>query len=491
MASHAKSSTSTTLSIFSGEFLPDLNAQELGERLSSRKGFVWIKRDITPLEQDKIFRLGLPGIGFMPENRRVYPNGPIAAHVLGFTNIDNQGIAGIEKYIDSQGLAALNGFGFHMMPQDLKPITLSIDLDVTHAVRDELAKGIEKFKAKSGAAAIMNVNTGELIALESLPDFDPNDPVNANEPDRINRMTVGVYEMGSTFKALTLAMALDAGKVTLNSLIDARESLRYGRFTIHDFEAQHRMLTVPEVFTYSSNIGAARMALMIGVNGRKAFLAKMGQLKRLRTELPESAVPLIPAHWGVLNTMTIAFGQGLNVSPLQAMMAVAALVNGGTMIRPTFLKRSVGDAMKNAVRVVKPETSEELRYLMQLNAEVGTARAANIKGYYVGGKTGTADKIVNGRYANNRVFTTFMAIMPANKPQYLFLTLLDEPQGIPETHGFRTAAWNSGEITGKIIKRVGPLLDLPPRSDPTLPFPLLAKLGYTPANEPATGGTAH
>jgi cell division protein FtsI (penicillin-binding protein 3) len=471
--------------------LPDLDAQELHERLSSHKGFVWIKRDISPKEQDAIFHLGLPGIGFLPENRRVYPNGPIAAHVLGFTDVDNKGIAGIEKYIDGQGLAALNGFGFRMLPDDLKPITLSIDLDVTHAVRDELAKGIEKFKAKSGAAAIMDVNTGEVIALASLPDFDPNHPVDARDPDRINRLTVGVYEMGSTFKALTLAMALDAGKVTLNSRVDARESLRYGHFTIHDFHAQHRMLTVPEVFTYSSNIGAARMALMVGVDGHKAFLTKMGQLDRMRTELPESAAPLVPQNWGELNTMTIAFGQGLNVAPLQAMMAVAALVNGGMLIRPTFLKRSPDDAMKGAVSVVKPETSEALRYLMRLNAEVGSAKAADIKGYFVGGKTGTADKIVHGRYSNDRVFTTFMAIMPADKPQYLFLTLMDEPQGIPETHGYRTAAWNSGEVTGKIITRVGPLLGLPPRPDPTLPFPLLAKAGYTAANVPAKGSTEH
>ncbi len=228
---------------------------------------------------------------------------------------------------------------FTCTPDDLKPLTLSLDLKASHAVRDELAKGIAQFKAKSGAAAIMDVNTGEVIAMASLPDYDPNHPVDAREPDRINRLTVGVYEMGSTFKALTLSMALDAGKVTLNSQIDARQSLRYGRFTIHDFEPQHRYLSVPEVFTYSSNIGAARMALMVGVDGHKAFLRKVGQLDRMRTELPESAEPIVPRNWGDLNTMTIAFGQGLNVAPLQAMMAVAALANGGYLMRPTFLKR--------------------------------------------------------------------------------------------------------------------------------------------------------
>ncbi len=215
----------------------------------------------------------------------------------------------------------------------MKPVVTSLDLDATYAVRDELAKGVEKFKAKAGAAAIVNVNTGEVIALASLPDFDPNNPVDALRPQNINRMTVGVYEMGSTFKALTIAMALDAGKVTLNSKLDARDSLHYGRFTIHDFEPQHRFLAVPEVFTYSSNIGTARMAMMVGVDGHKAFLGKMGQLTRLRTELPEFAEPLVPKNWSELNTMTIAFGQGLNVAPLQALMAVGALVNGGYMIK--------------------------------------------------------------------------------------------------------------------------------------------------------------
>ncbi len=469
--------------------LPDVNAKELRERLASRKGFVWVKRAIKPKEQEEVFRLGLPGVGFLPENKRVYPNGPLAAHVLGFTNVDNIGIAGMEKHIDGLGLSDLTMAGFRLDPADLKPIRLSLDMRVTHAVRDELEKGIEKFKAKAGAAAIMDVNTGEMIALASLPDYDPNNPVDALEPTRINRMNVGVYEMGSTFKAISIAMALEANKVNLNSRVDARDSLRYGKFTINDFHAQHRILSVPEVFTYSSNIGTARMALMVGVEGHKAFLRKMGQLDRLRTELPESAEPLVPRRWGELNTITIAFGQGLNVAPLQAMMAVGALSNGGQLINPTFLRRSEEEARVNAPQVVRPEVSEALRYLMRLNAEKGSARTVDIRGYYVGGKTGTADKIVRGRYAKDRVFTTFMAIAPSDKPKYLFLTLMDEPQALPETQGYRTAAWNSGAVTGKIIERVANMLNLPPRLDlPTQPFPLLAKLGYGYVNTPAAKG---
>ena len=469
--------------------LPDLDARELREKLGSRKGFVWVKREVTPKQQQEVYRLGLPGVGFWPENKRVYPNGPVAAHVLGFTNVDNQGIAGMEKYIDGQGLADLHGAGFDLSAENLKPIKLSIDAKATFALRDELAKGLEHFKAKAAASAIMDVNTGEVIALASLPDYDPNNPADALKPDHINRMNVGVFEMGSTFKALTIAMALDSGKVNLNSQIDARGALRYGKFAIHDYHGQNRGLSVPEVFTYSSNIGTARLALMVGVEGHKAFLRKMGQLDRMTTELPESAAPIVPKTWGELNTMTIAFGHGLAVAPLQAMMAVSALVNGGYMIKPTFLRRSEEDAKRDAPRVVKPETSEALRYIMRLNAEVGSARKANIAGYFIGGKTGTAEKVINGRYSKNKVFTTFMAIAPSDHPRYLFATVMDDPQAAPETHGFTTAAWNSGMVTGAIIERVGPLLGLEPRfKPPELPFPLLARLGYSKANTPATKG---
>jgi cell division protein FtsI (penicillin-binding protein 3) len=457
--------------------LPGLNARELRERLGSRKGFVWIKRAVTPKERQEVFRLGLPGIVFVPENKRVYPNGPLASHVLGFTNVDNHGIAGIEKFIDSQGLGDLNRAGFQLAASDLKPIQLSLDLRVTHAVRDELQKGIERYKAKSGAAAVMDVNTGEVIALVSLPDYDPNNPTDALDPNRMNRMSVGVNEMGSTFKALTLAMGLDSGRINLRTSIDARAALRYGRHKISDFHAESRFLTVQEVFTYSSNIGTARIALMTGVEGHQAFLRKMGQLDRMHTEI-ESAEPIVPRRWSELSTMTIAFGHGLAVAPLQAMMAVAALSNGGYLINPTFLKRSEDDAKKDAPRVIKPETSEMMRYLMHQNAENGSAKSIRIKGYFAGGKTGTANKVVNGRYAQDRVFTTFTATWPSDKPKYLYMTVMDEPQGLPETHGYRTAAWNVGAVTGKLIERTGPLLGGPPRLElPTQPFPLIARLG--------------
>jgi cell division protein FtsI (penicillin-binding protein 3) len=275
-------------------------------------------------------------------------------------------------------------------------------------------------------------------------------------------------------------MALDSGKVTLDSKFDARGDLHYGKFTIHDYHAQHRILSVPEIFTFSSNIGSARMALSLGVDYHKAFLKKLGQLDRLRTELPESAEPLVPKHWSELNTVTIAFGQGLSVAPLQAVMGIAALVNGGRLIPPTFLKRDQPAAERLATRVIKPETSDKMRYLLRLNVEKGTATRANVAGYYVGGKTGTSEKVVGGRYSKTKVLTSFTAIMPADQPQYLLLIMIDEPQGLAETHGFATSGWNAVPVGAKVIERVAPLLDIPPRFD----LPKADQLLLVSAKEP-------
>jgi cell division protein FtsI (penicillin-binding protein 3) len=454
--------------------LPDLDATELRERLSSKRGFVWLKRDITPEQQREIYRQGLPGIGFLNENKRSYPNGPEVSHLIGHVNIDNQGIAGMEKWLDGHGLAALHMAGL-ATDRLQNPVQLAVDLRVQHALREELVAARAKFKALAAAGLVLDVHTGEVVAMVSEPDYDPNNPREALDPTRINRLTTGVYEMGSTFKAFTIAMALDSGKVTLKSSFDAHGPMRVGRFLIHDFEPENRMLTIPEIFTYSSNIGAARTALAMGVEAHKAFLQKMGQLDRLRTELPESAEPLVPRHWGELNTITIAFGQGLSVAPLQAVMGVAALMNGGILIPPTFLKRTQAEADALGKRVIKPETSEMMRYLMRLNVEKGTARKADVPGYYIGGKTGTADKIINGHYSKTSVLTDFMAVLPADHPRYLLLIMLDDPKVLPETHGFKTSGWNAVPVGGAVVARIAPLLGIEPRMDlPTADHLILA-----------------
>ena len=444
--------------------LPDLDGAELRERLSSKRGFVWLRRDITPEQQREIYRQGLPGIGFLNENKRDYPDGVEISHLIGHVNIDNQGIAGIEKWLDGQGLAALHMAGL-ATDRLQNPVELAVDLRIQHVLHEELAAARTKFGALAAAGLVLNVRTGEVLAMVSEPDYDPNNPREALDPSRINRLTTGVFEMGSTYKAFTVAMALDSGKVTLKSTFDARMPLHMGRFDIHDFEGQHRVLSVPEIFTYSSNIGAARMALAVGVDGHKAFLKKIGQLDRLRTELPESAEPIVPKRWVNLNTATIAFGHGLSVAPLQAAMGVAALMNGGTLIPPTFLKRSEADAQALGKRVIKPETSAVMRYLMRLNVEKGTAAKADVPGYYIGGKTGTADKVVNGRYSKAKVLTDFIAVLPADRPRYVLLIMLDEPHATSETHGFTTSGWNAVPTGGAVVARIAPLLGIAPRMD--------------------------
>ena len=441
--------------------LPDLDSTEVRDRIGSRKGFAWLKREITPTQRREIYKLGLPGVGFLAENKRVYPNSAEVSHLIGHVNIDNQGIAGIEKWLDGRGLQALHMAGL-ATDRLQKPVELAVDLRVQHAMRDELIFAAEKFKVKAAAGLVVDVETGEIISMVSLPDYDPNSPKQANDPLRINRLTTGVFELGSTFKVLTIAMALDSGKYTLSSMMDARSALHYGRFTIRDYHAQNRMLSLPEVFTYSSNIGTARMALGVGVEHHKWFLRKMGQLDRLRTELPESAEPIAPKRWGELSTVTIAFGHGLSVAPLQFVAAINAVVNGGYLIPPTFMKRTKAEAMALAKVVVKPDTSEKMRYLMRLNAENGTASKANVAGYYVGGKTGTTEK---SRHFKTKLLNTFTAIMPADKPRYQLLIMLDEPQGLPETHGFATSGWNAAPTAGKVIARIAPMLGIEPRFD--------------------------
>jgi len=444
--------------------LPDLDTAEVRDRVSGKKGFVWLKREITPLQQREIHRLGIPGIGFLRENKRVYPTGAEVAHLIGLVNIDNQGIAGMEKWLDTNGLADLHRAGF-ATDRLQRPVELSVDLRVEHALRDELRMAKEKYKAKAASGLVSNVKTGEIVAMVSLPDFDPNNPREAHDPERINRLTTGVYEMGSTFKALTLAMALDSGKATLNTMYDARGALHYGKFAIHDTHPEGRAISLSEVFTFSSNVGAARIALAQGVEAHKAFLRKMGQLDRLRTELPESASPIVPKRWSELNTITIAFGHGIAVAPLQAVMGINAVMNGGYLIPPTFMKRSEDEARALAKKVLKSETSEKMRYLMRLNAEIGTAKQADVKGYYIGGKTGTAEKVVNGHYSKKQVLNSFTAIIPADNPQFQVLVMLDEPKALPETHGFITSGWNAVPTGGKVIARIAPLLGIEPRFD--------------------------
>jgi cell division protein FtsI (penicillin-binding protein 3) len=440
--------------------LPDIEVEQTYHKLKSGAGFVWLKRQLTPKQQNDIMQLGLPGIGFRTEKRRFYPGGATASHIVGLTNIDNQGIAGLEKYIDEQGLSDLQASGL-AIADDLKPVKLSIDLRVQHIVHDELTQAMEKYHAIAAGAVVLNVKTGEVAAMVSLPDYDPNNPYNAHEKDRLNRMSAGTFEMGSTIKTFTTAMALDSGKATLDSRFDASRPLQIGRFTIRDFHGKGRVLTLPEVFIYSSNIGSAKEADMVGIEGHREFLKRMGLLTRLTTELPEVATPSEPKEWKKVNSITIAFGHGMSTTPLQTAVGAAALMNGGKLIPPTFLLRSEAEADAAAEQVVSAKTVEDMRYLYRLNAEKGSGKRAEVPGFRVGGKTGTAEKVVNGRYSSDKRFNAFLAAFPMDDPQYIVLAIIDEPK--PEKPGMgATAGLNAAPMVANIIRRAGAMLGVKP-----------------------------
>ena len=439
--------------------LPDLNPKFLHTRLASDAGFVWLKRELTPRQQQEIFALGLPGIGFRNEKRRFYPGGNTASHVVGLVNVDNQGIAGMEKYIDDQGYRDIQNLG--LAAGNLEPVKLSIDLRVQHIMRDELAAAIVRYKAIAAAGVIIDVTTGEIMAMASMPDFDPNSAADALKKENLNRMSAGTFEMGSTFKSFTTAMALDSGLVKMTDVFST-EPFRVSGFTIKEFHSKHRPLSVPEIFQYSSNVGSAREADLVGIEGHRAFLTKLGLLSRMQTELPEVATPTQPKTWKKINSMTISYGHGVSTTPLQTAVAAAALMNGGYLIPPTFLPRTQEEAQKLAVQVVSKKTSDEMRYIYDLNGERGSGRQALVPGYRVGGKTGTAEKVINGRYVGNKRFNAYLAAFPMDAPRYVTLVVIDEPQPVPGSGQGATAASNAAPTAGAIIRRSAALLKVKP-----------------------------
>ena len=458
--------------------VPDLDAKALRAKLMQPgRAFVWLKRQVSPEERDAVYNLGIPGVGFVNERRRVYPMGRLAAHTVGYVDLDSKGIAGIEKYLDDQGALYTASLG-EDSGQTASPAQISTDTRVQHALTDELALAVAKFKAIAAGGIVIDITTGEIIALVSLPDFNPNQEDKRFRKEQANMMTSGVFELGSVIKAVTFAMAFDYGVTNLTGKYDARFPLVIGNASISDYHAQLRVLTVPEIFTNSSNIGTARMALDVGTDGHQEFLRRVGLFDRLTTEVPESAKPLLPKHWSKLATATAAFGHGFAVQPLQGISVIGGLLNNGVMTAPTFLKREVAEAEVLAKRIVKPETSEKMRYLFRLNVTEGTASKADVIGYRVGGKTGTAEKVENGRYTPDKLLNSFIGAFPMDNPRYAIIVMLDEPKATPETYGFATAGWNAVPTAGKIIERIAPLLGVRPVFTPE-DIEKLAKLAKT------------
>jgi len=438
------------------QVLPGLTYEDILRRLQSGKGFIWLARHLTPQKQAAIMRLGIPGLSFQQDERRVYPHGELFSHVLGYTNIDNKGLSGIEQkfddFLNSQGSA----------------FALSLDTRVQHVLRDELLAGIEKFKAQGGAGVVMNVRTGELLAMVSLPDFDPNQ-VGKMDPRHealFNRITLGVYEMGSNFKIFTTALYLDKGGDVARTF-DVTPPLRVGRFRITDIHPVYGAMTVAKIFTESSNIGMAKMALQFGGTSQRNFFEKLGFFKPLSLQIPELGSPLYPKEWSEATTITASYGYGVAVSPLHLVSAIGGIINNGVMVPPTLLKVDPTKGLKGK-RIVSEKTSHRMRQLLHQVVAEGTGKKANVPGYQVGGKTGTANTLAGRSYKEGSNLTSFVATFPISDPQFLVLILVDRPQGIQETYGFNAGGWNAAPIAGLVIGRIAPLLQVMPL--PNSPF---------------------
>ncbi|MBV9653875.1 MAG: penicillin-binding protein 2 [Acetobacteraceae bacterium] len=433
--------------------LPRLDEAEAAERLAGEKQFVYLARQITPREELAINALGIPGVYFEPSEKRRFPMGRTAAQVLGGVDVDGHGVAGVERAFEQR------------LSTDHDPLKLSLDVRVQAVVRDELAKAKDEFGAIGACGIVMDVHTGEVLAMVSLPDYDANNVGSTAADDRFNRAVTGMYEPGSTFKLQTAAMALDGGIANLWNEYDASRPIHIGRFTITDFEGKHRWLYLPEVLAYSSNLGAAHIAQSVGAERQRSWLRSMGMFGRVGIELPEAGQPLIPAaaNWKEVVTLTVGFGHGIAVSPLHVVRGTAAIANGGVLLKPTILAQPPGAPPPEGTRIMQPGTSDTMRKLMRLVVTDGFGKSAEVPGYYPGGKTGTAEKVGGrGGYRKHANVAAFMSVFPMNAPRYAVYMMLDEPHATAATHGYATAGWVAAPAAGRVIARVGPMLGLLP-----------------------------
>ena len=460
--------------------LPELKYEDLKDRLDAYKSFVWIKRGLSPREQNLVNRLGIPGLDFQAEERRIYPQGSSAAHIVGYASVDNSGLAGVERYFDQQ---LLNG----------ETLQLSIDLRLQRMIEAELMRAVAKYSAIGATAIVLDATNGEILAMASLPTYDANKAKTITSDALFNRATLGVYEQGSTFKIFNHAMALDSGKATMTSVYDASSPIKIDRFTIHDDHPQSRALTVPEIFKYSSNIASAKMAVEQGPEAQRAFFDKIGFLKAEPVQLPEVSAPLYPRYWMKINTMTIAFGHGISVTPLHLAIGSAAMINGGIMFPPTLIKRTAtSDPGK---RVIQAKTSTSMRQLLRLNVVEGTGKNANVVGYEVGGKTGTAEKPARGGYRQKALISSFVGMFPMNEPKFVILVSLDEPKGIAETSGYATGGMVAAPSVKTIIENIAALYGILPGDWngglPPLEIASAPVAPSIPAPQPAPGNARH
>jgi cell division protein FtsI (penicillin-binding protein 3) len=442
------------LAVSLAQLMPERSADEYLRILTSKLTFTYLRRRATPELVAAVNRLGEPGIDLGREPERIYPQGMLAAHVLGFTNFDGDGVSGMEKVLQGELTGSARGSG----------VMLSIDSRVQQALEAELGAAMTKFSAIGAAGVVMDIKTGEVVALTSMPELNPNKPAQQGPDAAFNRATLGVYELGSTFKPFTVAMAMEDGIITsFGQTYNCPRVLQAGRFSITDTHPFGRACTVAEIMQESSNIGTAQIAAQVGATSQREWLRRMHFLDKVAIEIPERGRPLNPgANWGDIATMTVGYGHGIAVSPLHLATGYATLFNGGYWRPATLLKHDANRPVPQGERVFSAETSYKMRALLRLVVMKGTGRKADAPGYRIGGKTGTAEKIVGGRYTSGAVVTTFAGVFPMDEPRYVVVAMLDDPKATKETYGFHTAGWNVAPVVQGVVSRIGPMLGVMP-----------------------------
>jgi cell division protein FtsI (penicillin-binding protein 3) len=449
------------------EIFPDIDAVKMEARLKGAQKFLWLKATISPEEKQAVHDIGNPGLLFGPREMRLYPNGQLAGHILGGTTFGEQGVHSAEVL----GIAGVES-AFDDFLRDPKfngrPLQLSIDLSVQSALEEVLYGGMRLMNAKGASAVLMQANTGEILAMSSLPDFDPNNRPraltqgDASDSPLFNRAVQGVYELGSAFKPFTVAQAMELGLIEADTIVDTKGPLKWGRHSIRDYRNYGPELSVEKILVKSSNIGTARISLMVGSELQKAFLGRLGLLKATSIELIEGPTgkPQYPENWSDISTMTISFGHGISTSPVHLAAAYAAMINGGTLVKPTLLKQT---APPIGERIISQKVSMRLRSILRHVVTEGTASFGEVPGYSVAGKTGTADKPNNqGGYHKDKVLATFASFFPSADPKYVLIVTLDEPEDRAGSEPQRTAGWTAVPVAAEVIRRVAPLLGLAP-----------------------------
>lgn len=435
------------------EVFPDISYEDFLIKLTRKSSFVYLKRNISPQQQARANALGYPELEFQESETRVYPQKELLAHILGNTDIDNNGIAGLEKTLNER------------LTSSTKNLSLTIDLGIQYAVRDELIKAKEKYKAERATAILMDINTSEVIALSSVPDYDLNRRDFKNKDIKFNFATLGVYEAGSVFKVFNTALGLDSGKIKITDSFDATKPLKMGRHRITDYRVPAKWLTVGETLIHSSNIASAQMALKVGKELQIKFFKNIGMFERIKSlEIFEKGKPLYRSekYWQDHTVATTAYGYGISVTPMHIITAFSSILNGGIYTAPTLIKENDNREKK---RVISKQTSLDMRKLLRDVVIEGSGKNANIPGYEVAGKTGTANKIVDGKYIKGKNVTSFVAAFPASDPKYSLMVIIDDPKPLKETFGFVTSGWNACPTGGKIISRVAPQLNVRPNFD--------------------------